>query len=273
MEQGIRNLMTTYFHLEGTLYKEVDGQIPDRLPVLEAGSHPEGSGKGCAMEIASWLAAEQHSDRPQCVHPGIAEMARVVNDSLPDEDRQKMWPLIIRCLGTASDDKVLSVNLAIWCAQQVLSIFEDQYPDDDRPRKAIEAAQEWAKCPCEENAYAYAAAAAAAAANAAAANRPGCTTFPECANTSGCACREDADAALAAARAPLILVENGYKTWRVLGPIGNFGKNLGLSGVPDEDRRLGRRPQGASSHQWSQSGVRPHRMRSRREPNDPLHPR
>jgi len=36
--------------------------------------------------------------------------------------------------------------LVIWavdCAEHVLSTFEDYYPDDDRPRKAIEAARGW----------------------------------------------------------------------------------------------------------------------------------
>jgi hypothetical protein len=36
--------------------------------------------------------------------------------------------------------------LAIWaadCAEHVLPLFEDHYPQDDRPRKAIEAARAW----------------------------------------------------------------------------------------------------------------------------------
>ena len=36
--------------------------------------------------------------------------------------------------------------LALWaadCAERVLPYFEDKYPDDDRPRKAIEALREW----------------------------------------------------------------------------------------------------------------------------------
>ncbi len=36
--------------------------------------------------------------------------------------------------------------LAIWaaeCAERVLPCFEDRYPDDDRPRQAIEALREW----------------------------------------------------------------------------------------------------------------------------------
>jgi hypothetical protein len=42
-----------------------------------------------------------------------------------------------------SDQKIL----ALWaadCAEHVLPFFEDNYPDDDRPRKAIEACRRWA---------------------------------------------------------------------------------------------------------------------------------
>jgi hypothetical protein len=38
--------------------------------------------------------------------------------------------------------------LALWaadCAEHVLSFFEEQHPQDDRPRKAIEAARTWAR--------------------------------------------------------------------------------------------------------------------------------
>lgn len=39
-------------------------------------------------------------------------------------------------------------TLAIWaadCAERVLPYFEEQYPADTRPRKAIEACREWAR--------------------------------------------------------------------------------------------------------------------------------
>ena len=52
---------------------------------------------------------------------------------------------------------------AILCAESVLKYFEDKYPDDDRPRKAIEAAKEYLKTKLA----AYAAADAADAAYAA----------------------------------------------------------------------------------------------------------
>jgi hypothetical protein len=72
--------------------------------------------------------------------------------------------------------KKQAVELAILFAERVLPIFEVKYPDDKRPRLAIEAAKEWLKNPTAKNkkayaayAYAYAAYAAYAAACAAAA--------------------------------------------------------------------------------------------------------
>ena len=66
------------------------------------------------------------------------------------------------------------VQYAIFSAKQVIKIYEDRYPRDDRPRKAIEAAEKYLKEPTEENknaayaaAYAYAVAAVHAASDAA----------------------------------------------------------------------------------------------------------
>ncbi len=61
--------------------------------------------------------------------------------------------------------------LALWaadCAQRVLSCFERNYPDDGRPRKAIEAGRSWARGKLtmrEARVAAFAAHAAARAAN------------------------------------------------------------------------------------------------------------
>lgn len=75
------------------------------------------------------------------------------------------------------DDKKrrrVQVQFAVLCAESVLHIYENQYPDDNRPRKAIEAAQNYLKKPsnaaAKAAAYAayeaaYAAAYAAKAAN------------------------------------------------------------------------------------------------------------
>ncbi len=81
-----------------------------------------------------------------------------------------------------------SVAMAIFAAGLVIDFYERQYPDDNRPRKAIEAAESWMKNPAAVHAAADAARAAAvgAAADAAAAAADAAA---------------DADAAYAAARA------------------------------------------------------------------------
>jgi hypothetical protein len=43
------------------------------------------------------------------------------------------------------------VRIAVAYAEHALPIFEKAYPEDDRPRKAIEAARAWAENPTEEN--------------------------------------------------------------------------------------------------------------------------
>ena len=44
-------------------------------------------------------------------------------------------------------DRTNKVRYAIFAAEQVIHLFEKKYPDDKRPRKAIEAAKEWLKNP------------------------------------------------------------------------------------------------------------------------------
>ena len=71
--------------------------------------------------------------------------------------------------------KQVQIRFAILCAEEVLPIFEAEFPEDPRPREAIEAAKEYLKNPTAAyaadaadaaDAAAYAAAAAAYAADA-----------------------------------------------------------------------------------------------------------
>ena len=48
-------------------------------------------------------------------------------------------------------DKEHSVKMAIFCARLCLSAFEDKMPNDNRPRLAIEAAEEYIKNPTKKN--------------------------------------------------------------------------------------------------------------------------
>ncbi|MFA5724140.1 MAG: putative immunity protein, partial [Candidatus Pacearchaeota archaeon] len=49
------------------------------------------------------------------------------------------------------DPKKVNLLYAIYCAEAVLSIYEEQYPNDDRVRKCIEAAKTCFKNPSKEN--------------------------------------------------------------------------------------------------------------------------
>ena len=66
-------------------------------------------------------------------------------------------------------NKKQAVQYAIFAAEQVIDIYEKKYPDDKRPRNAIEAAKAYLKHPCAKTKAAAASAAYAASAYAAAA--------------------------------------------------------------------------------------------------------
>jgi hypothetical protein len=58
------------------------------------------------------------------------------DDKICAENRKVLW--MGKC------DKTLH-EFAIWCAEQCLHEFEKKYPDDLRPRQAIEAKRKWLK--------------------------------------------------------------------------------------------------------------------------------
>jgi hypothetical protein len=74
------------------------------------------------------------------------------------------WWLWLASAFDVTLDKPSLVTFAADCAERVLPIFEKRYPNDSRPRKAVEAARTWVTCPSPENRAAYAADAAYAAA-------------------------------------------------------------------------------------------------------------
>ena len=105
-------------------------------------------------------------------------------------------------LESLNSDNFTSVFLAIGFAEKALPIWEEKYPEDMSPRKAIEAAKEWLKNPstaAANDAYAaYAAAYAAADAADAAAATDAFALYP---SSQAWAARTAAYAAAAAANA------------------------------------------------------------------------
>jgi hypothetical protein len=91
------------------------------------------------------------------------------------------------------------IAFAVLCAESVLNIFETKYPNDKRPRKAIEAAKKYLKT--KTPAAAHAAYAARAAADAAAAAAAAAYAAHAAADAYAAHAARPADAAAAAAHA------------------------------------------------------------------------
>ncbi len=75
-----------------------------------------------------------------------ASLTTVITTLISTNEKEKLdWAnwLLTRCL-----NKKQNVQYAVYAAESVLSIFEKQYPDDNRPRLAIEAAKAYIKKPC-----------------------------------------------------------------------------------------------------------------------------
>jgi len=89
-------------------------------------------------------------------------LAKVEYRGIVIEGEDKLTCEYMRVVKTWDWTKDKSVKLAIYSARLVLPIFEQGHPKDDRPRRAIEAAEKWLKEQTEENAYAAYAAAYAA---------------------------------------------------------------------------------------------------------------
>jgi len=72
------------------------------LPPLKKGVHSDPSSGLCAMEMVAFMERLPHSDHPECTCPVIASFVRRANDSLNNEDRDKLLPLLPELVGTVS---------------------------------------------------------------------------------------------------------------------------------------------------------------------------
>lgn len=57
---------------------------------LESGCHDERAEGVCLMELAAWMAGEEHSAFPSCVLPTLRDYASFANDHLDDGPRQML---------------------------------------------------------------------------------------------------------------------------------------------------------------------------------------
>ena len=96
----------------------------------------------------------------QYVNCEILAEVEVKGKSDLSENDKECWS-DMRIIKAYKWEKEDSVKLAIFAAELVIDNYEKEYPNDDRPRKAIEAAKNWLKNPTQENQNAEATAGAA----------------------------------------------------------------------------------------------------------------
>lgn len=96
--------------------------------VLKKGSHrpparedvqPAGL---CLMEAAAWMAGEGWGHTPRCVCSVISAAGMRLNDTLPDDLRQQLVPLLVPMLGTSGDGQrdARLRHLTQWMVQTVM---------------------------------------------------------------------------------------------------------------------------------------------------------
>jgi hypothetical protein len=96
--------------------------VPDSIPILSRGKHRNPKKGACFMELASYLAGERWSDHPNCTHPLLATMARLVNDFTSDEARPRLAQLIPSVIGLTGDDLRIDAMISLRAARTALPV-------------------------------------------------------------------------------------------------------------------------------------------------------
>jgi hypothetical protein len=100
-------------------------------------------------------------DAIRYVNCEILALVEVRGKHLKQDDKQCWSEMrVVRAYEWTKPD---SVAMAIYAAELVIGEYEKLYPDDKRPRQAIEAAKAWLNDPTEENRQAASAASSASA--------------------------------------------------------------------------------------------------------------
>jgi len=102
--------------------------------------------------VVKWFLSQDETDAAKI-------MLKLIECGRPEDSRWVMQKLITT--------KKQAVLVAVFAAECVLDIFEKEYPEDKRPRTAIDTAKEWIENPCKKINASYAAADAAEASYAA----------------------------------------------------------------------------------------------------------
>jgi len=90
-------------------------------PHLSRGSHMTSAMGTCVMELASVLAGEPFSDRPECIHPTLAKVARMVNDQVGEHERQRLISLLPQMMSGPRSGERVGLIIALTCLDHAAS--------------------------------------------------------------------------------------------------------------------------------------------------------
>ena len=104
-----------------------------RLPIAR-GAHYNPEEGMCAMELVSWLAGEKEfSHYPKCTCPVISEFVGLINDSMDQKNRDRLWAYLPEFVGTVSQEheseriQFLIRDMREYRIHDVLDKFESEW--------------------------------------------------------------------------------------------------------------------------------------------------
>ena len=102
-----------------------------------------------ALCVRGFHCSERILDAMGYVAPDAIAEVDVAGNHIDADDKQ-VWSEM-RLVRVWEWTKIDSVALAVFSARKVLHLYEKRYRNDDRVRKAIEAAEKWVENPTVEN--------------------------------------------------------------------------------------------------------------------------
>ncbi len=127
--------------------------VPTGLPLLRRGAGATMRDGGCFVQVAGYLAdGHSWSEYATSVHPVIRAAGIRCNDMMSDAARPRLAPLAADAAGTGPGPtgvagQVLTVRLLAWVAQRV----SHRRPYRRLYQNAVNAALNWADCPCTKH--------------------------------------------------------------------------------------------------------------------------
>jgi hypothetical protein len=103
------------------------GTVTHQTVRLARGKHTTADRGACVMEVASMLAGEPFSDRPQSVCPVVASVLRAYNDAAGDDERQDLLRFASDAIGTRGPRRLERARLER-CLRMLNSLGERRRP-------------------------------------------------------------------------------------------------------------------------------------------------